>query len=50
MVQPNTHGRNPIAINPKNYFFPYKKKRKEHTFWRQKLKREDYVLAGQQQY
>ena len=28
MVQPNTHIRNPIAIDPQYHFFHYKKKRK----------------------
>ena len=29
MVQPNTHARNPIAIDPQKYFFHNKKKRKK---------------------
>ena len=29
MVQPNTHARNPIAIDPQNFLFHYKKKRKK---------------------
>ena len=34
MMQPNTHARNPIAIDPQNYFFHYKKKRrKKHEVW-----------------
>ena len=29
MVQPNTHARNPIAIDPQNYFFITKRKEKK---------------------
>ena len=29
MVQPNTHARNPIAINPQNYFCSLQKEKKK---------------------
>ena len=29
MVQPNTHARNPLAIDPQNYFFITKRKEKK---------------------
>ena len=30
MVQPNTHARNPIAIDPQNYFFSLQKEKKKN--------------------
>ena len=41
MVQPNTHARNPIVIDPQNYIFITKRKDKKRKVWWQKLKRED---------